>query len=398
MKKLLVVSLLLALPVFAQSEEELVAWARTRMVPPGELRALDPAIKRAKLIGVGESVHDTAEFFAWRQQLLQDLVRRHRVTALVLESGLPEAMALNDYVRGRTATIDYDAALPGGYGSLATIRETMEWLRAWNLGEGRTRPVSVYGADFSNRSGSMVPALDRLLALTASDDVVKRLVESIRPIATQTAARWWKGAADKYAALSPEAKSALTRDVGLLAERVQHRDQGAAADVATLLQQNEAALRLGMFDPSGPRDVALAENTLRIVRTLGDDDRAVYWAHNAHVQKVPVQGKPLPPGQFIGSGLRFDVVLGDAYVAIATAYGGPARDDASAPAEGSVDAALAKVSAKPFLLMLKDGPAWLSEERPMRFQVGYLDVAAGRAFDAIAYFDRATAATRVTKP
>ena len=398
MKKLLVVSLLLALPVLGQTEEELVAWARTRAVPADQFRALDPAIQRAKLIGVGESVHDTAEFFAFRQQLLQELVRRHRVTALVLESGLPEAMALNDYVRGRTATIDYDAALPGGYGSLVTMRETMEWLRAWNLGEGRARPVGVYGADFSNRSGSMVPALDRLLGLTESDGVVKRLVESIRPVATQTAAGWWKGAADKYATLSPETKSALTRDIGLLAERVQHRYQGAAVDVVTLLQQNEAALRLGMFDTTAPRDIALAENTLRIVRTLGDEDRAVYWAHNAHVQKVPVQGKPLPPGKFIGSGLRFDVVLGDAYLAIGTAYGGPARDDASAPAEGSLDAALGKVSAKPFLLVLKDAPVWLSEERPMRFQTGYLDVAAGKAFDAVAYFDRATAAARVTKP
>ena len=72
--------------------------------------------------------------------------------------------------------------------------------------------------------------------------------------------------------------------------------------------------------------------------------------------------------------------------------------DASAPAEGSLDAALGKVSAKPFLLVLKDAPAWLSEERPMRFQTGYLDVAAGKAFDAVAYFDRATAAARVTKP
>jgi erythromycin esterase len=392
MKKLLVVSLLLALPLFAQSDEAFVAWAKSRMVPVDQFRELDPAIQRAKLIGVGESVHDTEEFFAFRLQLLQDLVRRHRVTALVLESGLPEAMALNDYVRGRTSTIDYDAALPGGYGSLEAIHKTMEWLRAWNLGDGRARPVGVYGADFSNRSGSMVPSLDRLLALTVSDDVVKRLVESIRPIAVQTSAGWWKGAADKYAALSPETKGALTRDIGLLAERVQHRYQGDATNVATLLQQNEAALRLGMFEPTAPRDIALADNTLRVVRGLGDDERAVYWAHNAHVQKVPIHGKPLPPGTFIGSGLRFDVVLGDAYVAIATSYGGPARDDSSAPADGSVDAALEKVSTKPFLLVLKDGPAWLSRERTMRFQTGYLDVILGDAFDAVAYFNRATAA------
>ncbi|HEX6099029.1 MAG TPA: erythromycin esterase family protein [Thermoanaerobaculia bacterium] len=406
MKVVLLLSLLLAVPVLAQSDAAFVDWAQSRITPidakGAAFRTLDPAIARARLIGVGESVHDSEPFLSFRTQLLQDLVRRHRVTALVLESGLPEALALDDYVRGKTAAVDYDAVLPGGFGSLEEIRRAMEWLRAWNLGEGKAHPVGVYGADLPARSGSMVPALDRLLELTAGDAVVQSLVDAIRPVAVQTAAGWWKGAADKYGALPPEAKAGLARDVSLLVQRVHLLSREDARLMATVLQQNEAVLRLGMFDPTVPRDLALADNTLAVLRRLGPGERAVYWAHNAHVQRVLIQGAALPPGTFLGSGRRFDVVLGDQYVAIATAYGGPSRDNASAPTEGSLDAALGKVGKGPFLLTLRgDVPpaaaAWLSAERPMRFQAGYLDLMPGKAFDAVVYFEGATRAARVAK-
>ena len=163
---LLVLSL--STPLAAQSPDTaFVEWAQRRVAPidasGAAFRKLDQGLAGARLIGVGESVHEAQPFLAFRLQLLQDLVRRHRVTALVLESGLPEAMAADDYVRGRTAKIDWDAALPGGYGRLAEIQRTVEWLREWNLGPGKGRPVGVYGADLPSRSGSIVPALDRLV-------------------------------------------------------------------------------------------------------------------------------------------------------------------------------------------------------------------------------------------
>lgn len=408
--------LLLTAPLAAQSdpaETAFVTWARDRIVPLDPAGkafwTLDSMIAEARLIGVGESVHEVQTFLSFRLQLLQDLVRRHRVTALVLESGLPEAMRLDDYVRGRTATVDFDATLPGGFGSLAEIRRTMEWLREWNLGPGRGRPVGVYGADLPGRSGSMVPALDRLQELTAGDPEVKTLIDAVRPLAVRVSGEWWRAAAEKYDALPADAKAALTTGVNRLVERVHRLSKGDAdrlewaRRVALVVQQNETTLRLGMFAPTIPRDQAMAENTLWVLGRLAADERAVYWAHNAHVQRALVQGAQgsrLPPGSFPSAGTRFGAALGKKYLAIATAYGGPSRDNATAAESGSVDAVLEKVAAGSFLLPLRNEAipsavaSWLSEERPMRFQVGYLRVPLGAAFDAVAYFDRATAAQR----
>jgi erythromycin esterase len=404
-------SLLLALPLAGQSEDAFVKWARGHAVAIDEtgraFRTLDAGLAGVRVIGVGESVHEMQPFLAFRLQLLQDLVRRHRVTALLLESGLPEAMAVDDYVRGRTATVDYDAAMPGGYGNLAEIRRTMEWLREWNRGAGRKHPVGVYGADLPTRSGSMVPALDRLGELTTGNAEVRSAIDAVRPLAVQVSGTWWRGATQKYEALPAEATVALASGAALVVERVNALHEGDrdrldwARRLALVAQEQETMLRLGAFAPSAPRDRAMADNTLWVLGRLAAGERAVYWAHNAHVQRVPVRGSALPPGSFPSTGMHLFRALGRGYYAIATAYGGPAVDDATAATPGSVDAALESLGPGPFLLTISGGrkptaaASWLSEERPMRFQSGYLTVALGPAFDAVAYFDRAVRSARL---
>jgi erythromycin esterase len=401
------VLLAVAVPVMAAAQlPEALAARVVRLDPAAEkFRELDPGLEGVRLIGVGESVHESEPFAGFRARLLKDLVRRHRVTALVLESGLAEVMEADDYVRGRTATIDFDRALPGGHGSLAEVRRTIEWLREWNHGPGRAHPVGVYGADLPGRAGSLVPALDRLREMIPDDSTTLRLVESIRPIAVQNASGWWKGAADKYAKLTAEQKASLATDVSLLADRVNHLGTGdperlaRARRLVNVIVRSEESLRLGMYALPIPRDQALAENTLWVLGRLRPGERAVYWAHNAHVQKVGVTGPSLPPGVFPASGMRFDVALGSAYFAVGTSYGGPARDDQSSVKPGSVDGALEALGQGSTLLVLRGAPpsAWLSEPRPMRFQAGYLTLPLGAAFDAVFYFERAEAAEKAAK-
>jgi erythromycin esterase len=395
-----------------QADTGFVEWARGRRVPIDSsreaFRTLDSAISGARLIGMGESVHESQPFGAFRLELLQDLVQRHDVTALVLESGLPDAIALDAYVQGRAATVNFDTAIPGDLGTLVEIRRTIEWLREWNASAGQKRRVHVYGSDLPGRQGSMVPALDSLQDLVAGNPEVQAGIDGIRPLTTRISSTWWQGAAKAYSALSPVEKAALESGVRLIGDRVTAMSGGEpdrlawARRVALVLQQSEETLRLGMFAPGAPRDRAMAENTVWVLGRLGAGERAVYWAHNAHVQRALVTGPALPPGRFPSAGSRFADVLGSRYYAIGTAYGGPARYDAAVASSDSIDAAFEKVDTKPFLLLLRTPSrppavnAWLAEERLMRFQTGYLLVPLANAFDAVAYFDRATAAARAT--
>jgi len=401
----------LAAPLSAQSDSGFAAWGRRQIVPvaAGRLpRALDALIDSARLIGVGESVHEVEQFVAFRAELLKDLVRRHRVTAVIVESGLPEALAVDDYVHGRTASVDYATALGGDYGQLEAVRDVVEWLRAWNAGEGRRRPVSFYGADVSIGDGrSMLPALDRLRAAARDDATLLALVDSIAPLGTRLSASWWNGAVRNYAALPADARARLTELAERLVERAGRWSQGGADErawverFALLVRQDELMLRRGPLSPESPRDVAMAENARWLVDRLPNGERAVVWAHNAHVQRVLITGPAVPAGAFYSMGARLARDLGDGYVAIGTAYGGPSVDSASAPSPGSVDAALGELRRGPFLLRLRGarpgGPTaeWLARERLMRFQVGHLRVPLASAFDVVVYFDRADPAAKL---
>ena len=142
------------------------------------------------------------QFMELRFALLQHLVRHGRVTAVVLESGLPEAIAVDDWVHGRTDSVDFKTQLGPDYNDSEVIRRAMTWLREWNLGAGKAHPVAVYGADISIGDGrSMLPALDRLQAVAGTDARIAAVLDSLRPLATRVAAPWWNGALRNYEAL-----------------------------------------------------------------------------------------------------------------------------------------------------------------------------------------------------
>ena len=390
--------------------EAFLEWARGRVVPLTEdgkaFRSLDADLANVRLVGLGESVHESEPFLGYRLALTQDLVRRHRVTAVILETGLPDAIAADDYVQGRAASLDFTAALPG-HGHLAGVRDLVEWLRQWNQGEGRARPVALHGADLAGRSGSLVPALDRLEALMPANAEVMGEVDALRPIARRIAHTWWRGASDHYARLSQAEKVELATRVERLVARVDGAggvplDRLAwARRVAFVVQKFEEMLRLGAFHPAMSRNHALAGNAAWLVDRLPPGERAVFWAHNAHIQRAPGKGDALPPGAFVSTGMLVHAALGRRYYAIATSYGGPSLDKAATPpAKDSVDAVLGELAPGAFLLRLEPEPpppvaaAWLAEERSMRFQVGSLKVPLGQAFDAVAYFPSARAAVR----
>ena len=55
-------------------------------------------------------------------------------------------------------------------------------------------------------------------------------------------------------------------------------------------------LRFGAYHPANPRDQAMAANTEWVLSHQRHGDRVVLWAHNAHVQRVPIAGPPVPGG------------------------------------------------------------------------------------------------------
>jgi erythromycin esterase len=391
------------------------AWARGRLTPLGTITdstpipGLSARLRRAAVIGVGESVHEVHEFLLLRARLLRQMVAEAQVTSVALESGLPEGRAVDDYVTGKTDTVDFTAALKYGFGELSEVRQVFRWLRAWNAGPGRSRPVHVYGVDLASSAGSMLPALDPLLALLERVDRAEaaRLRESLRPLAARASGAFWRPAALRYDSLTASERATLRTEAARLPAlalrhraKLGHEDADWAHRLARVAQQFEEMLRLGAYHLSNPRDRAMAENTFWVLGRQPAGGRVVLWAHNAHVQRVEISGPASPAsGPVTTMGLIIGRRLGSRYLAIGTSYGGPSLDSATVVAAGGVDRALGDLSARsPFLLDLSGAPPtvrpWLDRPRPIRFQVGHLMVPLGRAFDLVGYFEVVERATR----
>ena len=399
----------------AQRDSTFVAWARSRATPlesaanPMPFRALDPVVRDARIIGVGESVHEIHQFLELRFGLLRDLVERQRVTAVALESGLPEGMDLDAYVTGRSDSIDFTTAIDYGFGRFEEVRQAFRWLREWNLGRGRRRPVRVYGVDLPGSAGSFVPALDRLAVVIGSNAPEARaVIDELRPLATRVVGGYWRPSAARYDSLSVSEKDSIRTGARRLVAavgraRIEDGERAAwATRLAAVVAQAEQFLRVGALDSTNPRDSAMVDNTRWVLERVAPGDKLLLWAHNAHVQRAPIEGPPVPRGRTRNMGSMLSRLLGREYVAIGTAYGGPSVDSSTAPLAGSVDQVLGEVGPARYLLPLGSAGApeavarWLAQSRPIRFQVSHLLVPLGGAFDAIVYFDRATPAVPVS--
>ncbi|XVV16918.1 erythromycin esterase family protein [Actinoplanes sp. CA-131856] len=275
------------------------------------LSGLGDLVGGARVVALGESAHHVREYDLVRHQLLQFLVEEKGFTALVMESGFSEGLALTAW--------DGSGAFPEGamtyrFGRNPEMRHLIGW--------ARRRGVAFYGLDLPGDLASMSPALDHLANFEDIDDV--------RRHADKFASAYTIPALAAYRAMAPEDRDALTLGLAELSARfaVRHRGAAEARHELRLLVLLDQMLR-----SAGPslnvRDAAMAE-TVDWVRGQGHR-KIVVAAANTHIQRV------FPGFDVLGHHLAD--AYGDDYLAVGlTAYGGvtPTRrpaPDAPAGAE-----------------------------------------------------------------
>jgi erythromycin esterase len=112
-----------------------------------DLEVLRDVVGDARVVCLGESAHFVSEFYRIRDRVLRLLVRKLGFSAFVLESGLLEGLAVDDWVRGGPGTL-VDIARSGltyAFGRCDEMQIQLAWMRNWNAtGE---HPVGFYGMD-----------------------------------------------------------------------------------------------------------------------------------------------------------------------------------------------------------------------------------------------------------
>ncbi|MFE3073402.1 erythromycin esterase family protein [Streptomyces sp. NPDC059247] len=399
--------------------------ARTA-VPFTDLAPLDRMIGSARVVGVGEATHSSAEFFTAKHRIFEHLVERRGFTTFALEANWSTGLLVDAWVR--TGRGDIRAIMRDEFQESYRLWNTEEYLDLfrWMRRHNQLHPghqVRFMGNDLGYAGPNLFDAVTSHVARTdpALLPRFRELYRASRP--TGSVESWMKGYMARPLPERRRMAAEVNGALALLERRRPATDPGAREAAAWAVQHARAIAQVGteMAHDFGTdegiaaamlyRDRTMAENTVWWQRRTGD--RMVLSAHNGHVGYETTAPEQYPRLQ--GAFLRD--ALGDGYVSVGASFGQgsfnaheigvpgePLRSFTVGPlGPDSTSAVLDRVSSGAFYLDLRRAvPAardWLGVHRPTwRIGTAYpwpgnvAPVRLATSYDLLVHFPRVTAA------
>lgn len=231
--------------------------------------------RSARVIGIGEANHGTAEFLRLRSEIALRLAADGRIRGIMLEAGVGEVFALDDYVQGKP--INVAAAIDKlGYWTWNTREfvEFLEQLREYNRHSRADRRVALLGFDVQNTAA----IVDAIVAQSWISPKDRELLERLR---------------DKYGSAARDLSAA---DLAALEDILQRTRQTTVSDLsapevrralaAVALEYRVKSARGSLLEDLRFRDQGMAEVILQLLR-LSPSSSVVALGHNAHVAREP---------------------------------------------------------------------------------------------------------------
>jgi erythromycin esterase len=244
--------------------------------PLDDLAAFDRDVANARIVGLGEASHGTAEFFRMKHRLFRDLVERHGVTVFAFEANLPEAHEMDRYVT--TGEGDPEHALHSlrfWTWQTAEVLALATWMRAYNAAPGNHPTLHFAG-------------FDAQFASTAVDEVERFATARSAAVGDAVRARYacLHVTDEVLVAMTADAKRACSSSIAAVAALIAPLSPDADAARAARIVEQVAASTMNA-DPASrgfvDRDAAMAENVAWLAETRYPHAKLALWAHNGHI-------------------------------------------------------------------------------------------------------------------
>ncbi len=439
------VILCLALATHAQAESEALVvqqqflkWASENLHPiasvsaaasTSELEPLRNMIGEAEVVSFGEGLHGGAEPLDIRNYMFRYLVEQLGFSAIAIESGFSEGLAVNEYALGGPGELDEIVAQGFGYGfgTFPQSSALIKWIRTYNEAVEDGGEIEFYG--FDAPPGDPKMAIE--YAMGYLDKVDQKAADELRvrvgTLLPMLNLNRFGQAPNQYAELSQEQRDRLTAaiaDMNTLfkinqgtykllsspqAYELAYQSAVVAAQVDEYLRQVPVGWtpQAGIAAISGTivvSDRSKADNSHWVKEQQGSGGKVLLFAHRDHTATAPVtvtipEGNPfgLPPavmsmppmmGMFLQPRYQANLVSIVNLLAEDVSRCGMERELAP---EGSLEALLASLGPEYFLLDLRTAPPevalWLSEFRQLYGLDMPDSISVGKAFDII-FFSR----------
>ena len=269
---------------------------------------LDSSLNNVRIVGYGEDTHGTAEFTLLTKELMEYLSKKHGFKILIIETGFGEGQYLNDYIQGKRNDLKTILDKHNSTWRYKTkeFYELMNWLKEYN--KDNSDKIHIYGCEMQYVI-SDVNRIKEYLEKVNSDYQIDGFEKHLwQPIEENEKTDYYnsysklkKHFIDNYEAFknktSEEEFSLAYQHIVVLGQFV------------TAINQNTEQRKHDF------RDIYMGENIQWIMNFHGNQSKALYWAHNAHV------GDWVDNGIVDVTGHQLRKMYGNAYFNILTDFG-----------------------------------------------------------------------------
>lgn len=262
--------------------------------PLDDLSPLKAIIGPARLVGLGEATHGTHEFTMLKQRIFEYLVKEMGFKALILEAQWAEVAAMNQYIQtgeGNSAELLDTFAVPflDWVFNTQEILNLVEWMRKFNQTVDEASKIQLYGMDMQ----TIQPALDAVREYLLRVDPQEQVTVTSR-LACFSRFSNNLSALERYQWAGPDTQEQCRQDLQAVQDEMVQNRAGYIQNTSEqeidfilqslrIVQQAEQLYRHGYESLGLLRDQFMAENVEWILQNLGEDGKAVVWAHNVHL-------------------------------------------------------------------------------------------------------------------
>ena len=286
--------------------------------PDASFASLDSLFNQAQIIGLGEATHGTKEFFELKHRLIRYLVENFQVQALGFEFDFRflSSLKIERFVtEGKGNLNDLFTNLYWTHRN-EEVWNLINWMRNYNFGKREKDKVHFLGIDSQldiwhiYELGDYIRQFDESLYECVQKDIGQ--IKNLGKIDHKSLGH------DKYA----EIKS-LFDDLKMQIEKYLDKNPYSLEKkerelifhlINSYLLSHE--LRYLLYQKRNVRDRHMAEHCIWLKNFVGENNKVVIWAHNAHVAKNPHYTSDGSPA--MGEYLREK--LGNSYLSVATSF------------------------------------------------------------------------------
>jgi erythromycin esterase len=269
---------------------------------------LDSSLNDVRIVGYGEDTHGTAEFTLLTKELMEYLSEKHHFKVLIIETGFGEGQYLNDYIQAKRKDLK---TILDSYNSTWRYKtkefyQLMDWLKEYN--KNNSDKIHLYGCEMQYVI-SDVNRIREYLKTVNSDYQIegfeKHLWQSIEE----------SEKTDYYISYA-KLKKYFIDNYGTFKSKTSEKEFSLAFQHIAVLGQFVSAINQNAEQRKHDfRDIYMGENIQWVLNFHGNESKALYWAHNAHV------GDWIDNGLVDVTGHQLRKIYGKSYFNIATDFG-----------------------------------------------------------------------------